>query len=208
MPANLAPVDTWPANFQVEADGDAVSQAIGTNIMQEYSDAATYLYNRSIEASGGDYQIPIAPVDYGAVARWDWSIIRNGWHCANVGGADEIVIPLPALIDCTFTSVSMILHGDGNAVGPHAGAVGTMPRITLYRLDATAGTWTNVGNQVDTTVAPATYEVLHTVTFTPGAAQTVNSTTQYAVSIRGESGANSLAFALVMFGLYVTVVPS
>jgi len=213
MPANLVPVDTWPANFQVAADGDAVSQATRTNVMQEYADAHTYLRNRSPAAVAGNYQIPIAPTNQpaaGWVQRWAWDIAGpNGWTNISVAGVDEIQIPLPALKDCSFSSVSMVLHGDGAGAGPHVGAVGTMPLLSLYKIDGAgaAGT-TLVGSQIDTTVAPATYDVLHTVTYTPGAPQTIDETTQYALSIRGEAGANSIANALILFGLYMTIVPT
>jgi hypothetical protein len=207
MPQNVTDNDTWTATVQCQADGDAVD---GTNCLvpaQDLADRSRYLYNRTPAASGGAYQVPICPVDFGAVARWAWLTTSNGWYCANIGGADEMVIPLPALIDTTFDSVTMILHGDANGAGPHGGAIGTMPRITLYRIDGALGTFTNVGSQIDTTVAPATYDVLHSVTLSV-AAQTVDSTTQYAVSIRGESGANSIAGALVMFGLHMNIVPA
>jgi hypothetical protein len=38
------------------------------------------------------------------------------------------------------------------------------------------------------------------------AAQTVDATTQYAISLRGESGANSIAGAMNLFGITMTVV--
>jgi hypothetical protein len=211
MPDDLVPVDGWPANFQVEAAGDLVSQVTGTDVMQEYSNANTYLNARSIEADGGAFEVPIYPAHFGAATRWAHDAANNGWVNNNTAGADEIVIPLPALHDCTFTDVTISIHGDANAVGPHAGfpwAAADRPRVTLYQIDGTAGTWTNVGNQVDTNNTQATYDVLHTITYTPGAAQTVSATSQYAIGIRGESGVNAINLALVLFGIRMTVVSS
>lgn len=213
MPVNIVPVDTFAANFQAAADGDAVSQAIRVGVMQEYADALTYLRNRSIEALGGVFQVPIAPVGlyYAAAAwvqRWGWDPVNNGLVNHSVAGVDEIAIPIPPLIDTSFSDITIRVDGDAGSGGPHVGLPASMPRITLYRLDATAGTLTNVGNQVDPSAGIGAYDVIHSITYTPGAAQIIDSDTSYFLSVRGESGANSIALALVMFGCYMTIVPT
>lgn len=212
MPTNLVPVDTFPANHTVASDGEAVSQATRTLVMQGYADGLLYLRNRSPAAVAGNYQIPIAPVGlYAAawIARWGWVAASEGWVNLNIGGADEITIPLPALVGCSFSSVTLVVHGDANAVGPHAALPASMPQVTLYKIDGqtAAPALTTVGSQVDTSANVAAYEQGHTITYTPGAAQTIDEVTQYAISVRGESGANSIASALVLYGAYMTIVP-
>lgn len=211
MPQNVVDADTWTATVQCAADGDSVDGASQLLVAQDLADRTRRLYNRSIETIGGAYQIPICPVDFlgpagGAAQRWHWADTLNGWY-ADAAGAEEMLVPLPALTDCTFDTITAYVDGDANGLGPHVALPGTMPRITLYRLDAGAGTLTNVGNQVDTSGGVAAYEVLHTIALSV-AAQTVDATTQYAVSIRGEAGANSIANALVLFGLAMNVVPA
>jgi hypothetical protein len=210
MPVNLVPVDTKPANVQAAADGDAVSQAIRTVVMQDYADWLTWITNRIGAAAAGDFQVPLIPnALYPAawVARWAWDTANNGLVNFNVGGVDEINIPLPAMKGTTFSAVTLTVDGDANGVGPHA-ALPVLPRITLWRQDAGAGTLVNVGNAVDSSAAVVNYEALHTIVFTPGAAQTVDEDNQYQLSIRGESGVNAIANALVIFGCHITVVPT
>jgi len=210
MPQNVADADLWTVTVQCAADGEAVDGASQLLPAQDLGDRSRWLYNRSIEASGGAYQIPIAPVDYvgtGVALRWSWAPGGVGWINSSIGGAEEMLIPLPALTDCTFDTITLYVEGDGGGGGPHIALPAVMPRITLYQIDAVAGTLTAVGNQIDTSGAFGVYDLPHTIALAI-AAQTVDSTTQYAVSVRGESGANSIAGALCTWGCTMNIVPA
>jgi len=212
MPANIVPVDAWPANLKVAADGDAVSQATRTTVQQTYADAVTYLHGRSVEAVGGDYQVPIVPTSMypaGWTQRWEWRTASNGWMNRDTAGADAIMIPLPPMLGASISSVTMYLDGDAGGAGPHGGLPGTMPTISLYQIAADAALMLSlVGTATDNSANVAAYEALHEVTYSPGAAQVFSHIKQYAVTITGETGANAINFALGLMGLKMTVVPT
>lgn len=212
MPNDITDADLFTTTCESQADGEAANSTNELLSHQDLADRTRWLYNRSIEAKGGVYQIPLVPSMLmlgGWTQRFAWDNANNGLvqFSALVGSTDRIHIPLPALIDCSFSNVILTVDGDANGVGPH-GALPTLPTVYLYKLNAAAGTWSLVGSQTDTSASVAAYEVLHTITYTPGPPQVMDADTQYQIQIEGESGATSINNALVIFGAKMTVVPT
>jgi len=213
MASVVAEVDQFDATVTVPDDGDTRSAASVTAAgvgFQPLSNRTLYNKNRSIGALGGDLLLPLTgahTVVNGAAAVWTYQVAApNGtWVQSNIGGASEIYLQLPHVVGATCTGLVARVHGDPNVVGPHAGAVGTMPLLSLLSINTATGVAAVVGSQVDTTVAPATYEVIHDITLTV-AAQTFSSTFALIAKLEGETGANSVASALHLYGITATIV--
>jgi hypothetical protein len=219
MPQNVVDADTFTVTVQTAADGDAVNGASRLLEAQDLSDRSRWAHNRNIQSVGGDVLVPIVCHAYftpGGAARWQWGTgaggTESGYCNFNIGGVDEMVfVVLPGWHNCTFTQIELTVEGDKHVLGPHgwpfAGAPATLPRVTLYHMDLTTGTTTNVGNQVDTSGSAAAYDALHTITLNFGA-QTLSPTDTYYVSVRGESGATAIAGALWLWGCTALLVPA
>lgn len=210
MPQTVVDADLWTVNVQCAADGDAVDGASQLLPAQDLSDRSRWLHNRTIESVGGDLLVPMIPVSFGLAARWAFGTAGASLRYlvnTSVAGADEAVIPLPTLHNCTFDEVEVSLHGDFLVSGPHAGLPGTMPRITLYHIDLTTGAETAVGNAVDGSAGVAAYESAHVITLAH-AAQTMDENSAFYISLRGESGANAMASYLHVFGMRMHVLPA
>lgn len=214
MPQNVVDVDTFTATVQCQADGDAVNGASCLVPAQDLSDRTRWLHNRVIESVGGDLLVPLTPISYGATARWGFvDTTGSNEHRVmvnhNIGGTDEALIPLPTLHNCTFDEVEIYVDGGWGIpiTSTTHGALPTMPRLTLYHIDTTTGTEISVGNQVDTSANVAAYEVPHPITLSV-AAQTMDSTSAFYASIRGESGGSAVPDDLAVLGMTIQVVPA
>ena len=211
MPQNVVDADTWTATVQCRADGEAVDGAGQLLMAQDLADRTNYLNNRTIEAIGGDLLVPMTPVHFGADDEWSFEDFIGGGAVRRilvnniVATSGEAVIPLPALHNCTFDNVKLYCHGAA-LQAPRGGALPTnMPRVTLYHIDTTTGTETSVGSQIDTSANMAAYEIAHIITLTV-AAQTIDSTSAFYASLRGESAGTAGTDYFAAFGMTIHIV--
>jgi hypothetical protein len=207
MAHNAVLTDTWEANILVPDDGDAANAASVETGFVDVGNRTLWNYNRTVEAVGGALVFPLAPFDYDGVNRWTFFLSLMAYQNSNVAGNEAMVVALPTLHNCDFDSVTAVVHGDGGGAGPHVGLPGTMPQIRLYRQTVSTATTAIVGTQADTSAGVAAYETIHTIVLSFGA-QSYDGDSSYWLAIQGETGANSIAGALEVYGLSMNVVPA
>jgi len=212
MPVIITPVDIFPANFQIAADGDNVSQAIRSNVMQEYADAANFLKNRSASASESNLQAALSnAIVQNENTRFTLAFGLGApnytWIQSNITDAGGIHFMIPPLFGVEITDVVARVHGDGAGTGTHAALPGTVPEVALLELDTDDGGTGNVstlGTQSDVSASKAAYETLHDITLT-GLNAVADDNLIHVVRFRGEAGANALVDRLVLYRIYLTL---
>lgn len=212
MAHNLVDVNTWTAAVTVPDDGDAFNGAAFEAGMQDLGDRTLYLRKRSV-CQGSTFVLPIQlgyahanvanrfTADYGAGA------MVGTWVQSDVTTQGGLWLPLYLPINNgTISTVTLYCTGLYTA-GAHAGAIASMPGIELVSANMLTGTWTSMGSQVDTTVAPATYDMPHTIVLS-GLTASLSNTAQHFLLVLGESGANSAANKFGIFGASATITPT
>lgn len=213
MPVNITPLDIFPANFQIAADGDNVSQAIRSNVMQEYADAANFLKNRSASASESNLQAAISnAVVQNENTRFTLAFGLGApdytWLQSSITDAGGLHFMLPPLFGVEITNVVARVHGDGAGTGTHAGLPATMPDVTLFELnsdDGASGNVSSLGTQADVSANVAAYETLHDINLSGLSTAAAGDDLIHVVRVRGEAGANSLVNRLVLYRIYLTL---
>lgn len=191
MPTPIIPVDAYPASFTIAADGEAVSQAIRADVMQEYADAITYVRNRTVpliqtwEISGGGLIHQSTPATY--VGRAD-----GGWQ--DVTGAGDFAIwkiPMPVVPAGAIWKITNVDVWTINVTGHGAPVPASTQSCEILRTNAAAGQFgaTIVGPFSDPS-AGAALDVDHR--FSSGAISVnLNPAEQWYLKYTGESGLNS-----------------
>ena len=205
------PTDQHHTQLSVPDNGQADDSASLFDGTAKYNaDNGLYLYNRNVGAVGGDYLIPMTPADLGASPAYHWNdgagAVRFLCCGAITGTNDEALFNVPQIFGAKLDQITAWVEGDGGA-NNHTALPVSLPRVTLYSRDMTGGSETNEGAQIDTSGTYTAYDITHSIQLTLGTAVSFSATKQYMVSIRGESGTNSVADALALYGLYMRVVP-
>jgi hypothetical protein len=196
MPVNITPVDAWPTNLQVVQDGDNVSQAQRTVVMQDYADAATFLRNRVVGAGPGvvDIPVPLIPSPQGSTfdaTKWSTGTTAPLEQDSVTNPGLLVVVELPWFRGAELVSVTLYYRGDGS----HGAGVPANP-VQLDVIDRTISA-TGGGVQVATTTdAPAfgtDIDAGRTVVATPASPVAFASDNNFAAQIVGENGANAFS---------------
>ena len=206
MTAALVPVSTYPASLLVAADGDAVSQATQTAVLQPYADAITYLRDRVIPTAG--LTIPAIlhePASNGGPGSFVWG--GTGWQ--ETAGAGDIavwpvaIMPTRTGAAVTWTLTRVFLYTI-NLTG-HGGADPTNGQeIQLNYTVASTGAAVNVVTFADPSAAAA-LDALHM--FSSGAlAHNLVDDVTYTLTYTGESAGGAQPDTLIT-GIFFTVVP-
>lgn len=204
MATNITEADSFNATCSAPDDGDTASAASlvapGTGL-QVLADRTRYLYNRNIAAKGGTLYVPMC-VMYNASTRFT-AFAGGVLEQTSVASAGQLDIQIPPVYGAALTGITAYVHGDYGLAGPHAALPGTMPRLNAQKLGLTTATISALGTATDTSATVGAYESYHTieVTFSPYDFVTTESVH---ASFFGETGANSLAAALYLFGITAT----
>ncbi len=218
MPVNITPTDVFPAVVQEAADGDNVSQATRTNIIQEYADADNYLRNRNINAIGGDFYLDLPGFQrVGGTVEWAWNddtntTIANWGLLQNVVQAvappDEVLVwQVPKFhvgVGTVITAVTLSLNGAGGPGGAHGGVPVVMPRMRVITINQSSGQRTVEATATEPG-ALGSYEGWHDLAATGLTINPAFSVQTTYVEVRGEGNTNSLADALLLEHIRVTM---
>ncbi len=202
---------SWPVNVRVIDDGDVCSNA-------EHGASAQDLADRTIALAtlmGFNGTVRNLPIALNPVINLSSRFAQGATPCIDYnqtsvtdGGTLRFLVPtLP--IGAKILGVSAY-WGNQNTTNV---AIGTMPRLQLYRRVNTIGvafinaigngTEATIGTVTDTTAVLATYKLIHAISIT-GLAQVVGADDEYAIDFRGETGANSTTGG-TLIGLRMTV---
>jgi hypothetical protein len=203
MPQNIVDADTWTATVQVAADGDAVDGASQVLIGQDLADRTRYLYNRNIAAVGGLLGVALINATPSTSARWI-PVDGFNWQMTSVASAGLLALHLPQVLGAKLTEVHCMVHGDLEGNGPHGALPATMPQIELDRIDYLGAGVTNIGTTVDSSANVAAYETHHLISIT-GLSEAFDEEKQWALKVKGETGANSLVDTLAFYGCYIKI---
>ena len=151
--------------------------------------------------------MPLGTPNENTNSRWAFYVAQMAW--VQVDDTDEgaMYFPVPTPIKGLITELLAEIDGNaGPGVASHAARPGTMPTITLYRLEysATGSELTAVGNDTDAPLDAAAYDSPHT--FGPtGMSEAIDANRSYFVKFTGEAGANKLPDELLLASIKVKI---
>lgn len=167
MPANLTPVDAFPAALQAIIDGDPVDQVTRVAVMQAYADAATFLRNRVKGAAVRNVQVPITTNDPAGVngASYNYSAATMFYDVVAAAN-DEINIPLPEILGAELVSITAYYL-------PTAGAFAASAQLpdmeARFRPVTTSpSSVTGIAAIADTSPNAGAYDIFHSITAVAG----------------------------------------
>lgn len=197
MTTVITPVDSFPANFLEIADGEAVSQASRTLVIQPYADAATFLRNRAAPAAG--FRVPLSmnqPAFDGVTGDWTFNDTLNVWTDSGGGVAGgetakwSVVFPFIAVGAANAWRIDTMTAWTINVTG-HGGLTPAVAQVcSLFFVDPNnAVARTSVATITDPSAA-AILDTLHS--FSVGSiAHSLRDGAQYWLEFQAESGANA-----------------
>jgi hypothetical protein len=208
----------WSATLNVPADGESVNSASVVGYMQEVANRLEYLRQRTPGANPVANLIELFPeietANLSGVTDWILSSVGA------LGGFPTYATLLQQAIAQTAVKVSfpldkflrtgMIIRAmsvDFNGKTGHAALPATRPTLYLHKFPRSTGTAyasfytpgnlipaTLIDSQADLSANTAAYEVMHSISKTLAAPETVDlANWTYLLSIGGEYGANALA---------------
>jgi hypothetical protein len=229
MPTNIVEVDTYTATIQVPNDTEDANQSslkdtfvqalanrTNRHKLHKLGDGVTSVTEAltvdgagAITYSAGKWPglssrvITRIQDTFGGFSSASWSRNSNGLWVQLTANTDEVLFPLNNLIDgASLTSVIVRVDGDLAGGGSHGGLPATMPRLTVYRRDDGASL-TQLGQATDSSSSVGAYDAAHEITVS-GLTDTIDEAKPYFASLRGESGANSIAAAFALIHLRAT----
>ena len=186
---NVTELDEFTTNVPVIDDGDTCGNV-------EHLATAQALANRTKHLRKGiqglaislTKRIPLAAMGQ-EFARFATvtSSVANYWLQTDVTDQGRIRFPIPHSVLGKINKVTAHVAG-----GSHGALPATLPRLRVVWTDITltTGAPTNLADVVDPSPSQATYDAKHIIQ-TGNLAETILSTRDYYVEIRGEAGANS-----------------
>lgn len=197
MPQNITDATTWTATLTAPADGDAVDADDFIGHLQGLANRSKYLYAHSMVART---QIQLPLTNSSIDSRWTYSV---GYFInTDTSAAAHLGIELGGLVPpgATLTEVKAFLNGGEG--GAHAGVPANKPKIGLYEIDPTDGSFDYTIEATDPSASTGAYDVDHTITV--AVERTVSKDKRYLVEFVGESGANASNGKLALWGISVS----
>ncbi len=212
MAHNLVDVETFPAAISIMDDGDAANAASVETGRQQLANRTYYLHEKIVGvASTITVPIPLCASAFNANARFYSAdgVAAYGLGCwvqsdiTSIGGlAFGIYLPFES---GQLSSVTLYVTGLYSGAA-HAGAIGAMPTLTIQQQALATGVVTDLATVTDTTVAPATYDVPHTIV-NPCGPVPIGPTHTYWLVVTGEAGANAANSRFAVYGATATIIP-
>jgi hypothetical protein len=185
-----------PALFQQEGDR---FQAIARNVPGT--------------KDGVVFEIPMSTaVEIAGATVWNFGNNGNvsgssggySWAQTSVAGAAAIMFSVPVPPKATIKAFAVRLRGNVGSGTLHAGLPATMPVLSLVRSPADGSAFVTVDTVTDTSATAAIYDAAHTLSKTIASPHAVVASQAYYIRFTGETGANSAANHLGIFGVTVT----
>ncbi len=194
-------VDTYPANFLEIADGEAVSQASRTTVIQPYADASTFLRNRAAPSAG--FRVPMvmaqpawAGASTFATAHWTFNDTNNTWVDSGGGVAGgqtakwSVVFPFIAVGGANAWRIDSMTAWTINVTG-HGGSGPAVAQVcSLHYVDPNDAAGRTLVSTITDPSAAAVLDTLHS--FGIGSiAHSLRDGAQYWLEFTAENGANA-----------------
>jgi hypothetical protein len=186
---------------------DTVDIAVPAISLQRLQDNAQYLKRHLMGTSSIELPIAKCGVSQGTTLgqeRWGYDVTSSnpgGWVQGSITGNLRVHFELDAPAGTTITSVSANVMGAW-ASNVHAALPASMPQLTMQEIDSGGNASTILSAVTDSSATKAAYEASHSIDAT-GLSITTVAGRRYFVTVTGESGANSVAQALVVRGISV-----
>jgi hypothetical protein len=200
----LTPVDAFTSPVTVPDDGDPKSAASVELPFQALADRVEFLRNRSWEAVAGRRIVTLAP--FVASAGWSFNDSsvgpRYGLLQTDVASARRLFFSLPN-INARLVALRAYVHGNGSTIGAHGALPATLPVLRLRTFDVDTDTLTSVASATDAPANVAAYETSHSFGITGQNLLLSTPRLNTYLQFEGETGANSVANALMLLALEV-----
>jgi hypothetical protein len=210
----LTGADSWGSTTPVIDDGDLCRNAEHSATAQDLLNKITYLANtlpgvgdtviQEVELSAG--------VQLGTDTHWWWGNNGNAtgssgglsWVQTNVGGARALAFSIRVPPRGTIKAFRARLRGNVGSGTFHSALPATMPVLQLLRSPANGSAFAIVDTITDASANVAAYDGAHNLEKTLSSPHTIVAGDTYYLRLLGETGSDSLASALAIFGATVT----
>lgn len=210
MPNSVTEADVWTAIVQSIADGDALNATnlvLGVkglvdrtvNLRKGILGVATSLTTRIVMP-------PVAMLNVNSRFTYTGSNLHMWQQTSITDGGDLrfVLGPTPLLgkVDRVAAWVAGSVAG-----GVHSTLPAAKPQLRVFRIDGGSGFHTQIGPTItDPSSTAAAYDAMHYLEVT-GLAEPIITGKEFALSIVGESGANSVLNAFRVLSVELTMIP-
>ena len=188
---------------QVTVPQDGVDNPTVGSILtsvEAIADNAAFNHDKAFYGIEGYVPVPLGMPLENTSARWSFSATLGAWYQDDDTDAGELWWPVPTPIKGRITEILAEIDGDAGPGGANhtaGGVPGTLPTITLYRVEYSDAGLTQIGTATDAPADAAAYDALHT--FGPtGLTEDIIAGRSYLVKITGEAGAGKLPDELLL----------
>jgi hypothetical protein len=200
---NIVGTDQWVENVRVIDDGDTCSNAEHGATAQDLADRTVHI-RKGVPGVAPFYwmKVPLNMI-WNANTRFDFAPATAALNQVDVTDQGSIYLPVPGGILGKITAVNAWVT---SAAGNHAGMPGTKPDVALIRFDPLTFDDTVVATASDPSANLAAYETPHLLQLT-GLNSARGGNVEHYVRIRGEAGANALAYQFYVGSVEVLIAP-
>lgn len=192
---NITPSATLPSTIPVIDDGDTCSNAEHAATAQALANYCKYLESLTI----GVQQVPMTPMYNGAGGMLGQLFPGPTFILAQQATTDYALLQIVGAGGLKVTGFSFTGKGDG----VHGALPANKASVQLVEVRPGISTLT-LATLVDSSVSVGAYEAIHTES-TTGLSLVLDRSKIYALQLKAENGANSLASGYVWLGATVTL---
>lgn len=209
MPTNLIENSAFDPNVAVPNPGEGITAADRKLTAQALANRTRYLKDHAWGTKDVSFRnvslTTLLPNLF--VATKQWFLVsssgskRGFWVQTDVTGAVSLMVDLDLPHGVTLTGILAVLEGDGGGA-THSALPATLPTMILHIIDPNTAVPVTSETIIDPSANLGAYEAIHYLSL--GVTHVVDQTFRYCVQITGETGANSVALALALYGLQVS----
>lgn len=201
-----------PASYTMPDDGDDYDASSVNVPLEGIADKVHRLQSLISGVGVSNITVPIIHAkDVAATPRWLFDGFAGGgnyaWRQTNITDGGILIFDFPpGYVGLRCTSVNVYLEGNGGGSN-HANVPANFPTAALMYQDfiTEGSTPQTVASATDSAASAAAYDTVHALSI--GVNHTINAQRVYWIRVIGESGANSVANALAVRGINITVAP-
>lgn len=197
-------IPVWRTVITGPGAGDLASPQSVTDMGVLLADRTQYLLANAAQV--GYFRQPLSPIE-NLNARFTWDNGIGAWVQSSVADAGRLVFPV--IVPPVGRIKRLRITRDGNGGGSsHSGLPATKPIYTLHFNNPITIDDGEIFDNVDPATTFAQYDTAAGVDFELLVGTQIQQTDYvYWLQITGEAGANSVANALAIFGLFIYVEP-